>query len=283
MKKWLYRASLPVMALTLAACSSTSEPVDDTVEEKSALTLEEVYNKAMERQTSLKSLSANVVADQHLTVDVAGEKMEMSTKSTLHMDTHMEPLAFFIDGTIAMDSPEGAMDVPMKMYMTEADGFLLFDSATNTWMKSSAEMNAAMIEEMGAQGDASQQLAQLKEYISDFTFEQSDSEYLLTLNADGEKFNDLILANAGSALEGLSVDEQQMLESLSFEDAVYKITIDKETFDTTKMDMDFVMNIDVEGQVTTVDTKSSLTFSNFDAVEPISVPEDVLQQAVEAQ
>lgn len=284
MKKWLYRASLPVMALTLVACSSTSEPVDETVEEKSDVTLEEVYNKAMERQMAIKSLTAFVTADQNIVMDLDGETLEMKSKSTMTMDTQKEPLAFFIDGTIAvMDTPEGSMETPLKMYMTAKDGFLVLDGETNTWVKSATEMDTKMIEDLGAQGDATQQLEQLKTYIKDFKFEQSDNEYILTLNADGEQFNDLILATAGSALDDLSMDEQQILETMSFEDALYKITIDKETFDTTKFDMDFVMKMDVEGQSTTVDTKSSITFSNFDAVEAINVPEEIIQQAVEVQ
>lgn len=282
MKKWLYRASLPAAIFVLAACSSTGEPTDGTVD-TSDLTLEEVYNKAIERQTELKSVTANVTANQNILFDVDGETMEILSKTEMKMDTQMEPLAFFADGTIAMESNGESMDMPLQMYMTAADGFFVQDGSTETWMKLPAEMTDEMLAQIGTQGDASQQLTQLKKYISDFTFEQSNTEYILTLNADGEKFNDLILANAGSALEGLSMDEQQMLETMSFEDAVYTLTIDKETFETTKVDMDFVMKMAMEGQVSTIDTTSSSVFSNFNAVEPISVPKEVIEQAVDAQ
>lgn len=282
MKKWLYRASLPFAVVALAACSSTGEPTEGTVNE-STVTLEEVYNKALARQTELKNVTATITADQSMTLAVDGEPMEMVSKSTMKMDTHVEPLAFFVDGTVAMESNGESMDMPLQMYMTAEDGLFVQDGSTNTWMKLPSDMTDEMFAQMGAQGNATQQLTQLKEYISDFTFEQSDTEYLLTLNADGDKFNKLILENAGAALEGLSMEEQEVLETMKFEDAVYKLTIDKETFDTTKVDMDFVLKMDIEGQTSTIDTTSSTTFSNFNEVEPITIPQEVIDQATVAQ
>lgn len=280
LKKLLLTMTVPVAAFSLVACSDTGEPTEGTVE-KSDLTLEEVYNKAVARQQSLESVTAHIVADQVLDVAVDGETVQMTTTSNLQMDTHMAPPAFLIDGTILMGSNGETMEMPMRMYMTEADGLYMIDGTTDSWMKLPATMTDQMLAELATQGDAAQQLEQLKPYIRDFTFEQSNTDYVLTLEAEGEKFNELILANAGTMLDGLTADEKQLVDSMTFEDAVYVVTVDKETFDTTKVEMDFVLKMDMEGEVAKVDTKSSSTFSNFNEVEPIVVPDEVIDQAEE--
>lgn len=281
MKKWL-GAALPIAFIVLTACSSTSEPTEGTVN-TSDVTLEEVYNEAMARQAELKSVTANVVADQKITFGTGEQMMEMLSTTVMKMDTQMEPLALFADGTIAMETNGETIDMPMQLYMTETDGLFVQDGAADTWMRLPTEMTDQMLDQLGTHGNAAEQLAQLQAYVSDFTFEQTDTDYLLTLVADDEKFNELILASAGTALEEMTAEEQQVLDTMTFEDAVYTLTIDKKTYDTKKVDMDFVMKMDMDGQQSVIDTTSTVTFSNFNAVEPITIPQSVIDEAVESQ
>ena len=56
------------MLFTLAACGDSATPIDGTTE-KSDLALEQVFNNAMERQESLKSVKANIAMEQETAMD----------------------------------------------------------------------------------------------------------------------------------------------------------------------------------------------------------------------
>lgn len=281
-KKLFMGVTVGVAVLSLAACGSSADLTTGTTE-KSDLTLEQVYDKAIERQESMQSAKANIVMDQVTAMTLEGEEMNMTSSTNMDMEMTVKPVAFFVDGTVTMEmaGESEAMDMPLQMYMTEADGFYMNDFMTGGWSKLPENLTEDMLAQMGAQADASEQLKQLKGFINDFTFEQTDDAYILTLVADGEKFNEVMLGQVMGSLNQLGEDEQSLLEGITFEDAKYVITIDKKTFDTVKMDMDFIMNMDVMGQQSKVDTKSTVTYSEFDNVDTITIPQEVLDTATE--
>ncbi|HAU34145.1 MAG TPA: hypothetical protein DCW76_07360, partial [Lysinibacillus sp.] len=59
MKKIFKVLAVGTLALTLAACNSSATPTKDTTK-TSNLTLEQVYDKAVDRQSDIKSASANM-------------------------------------------------------------------------------------------------------------------------------------------------------------------------------------------------------------------------------
>lgn len=58
MKKYFIGAIIGVSAISLAACGDSATPTDGTTA-KSDLTLEQVFDKAMERQENLQSTKSN--------------------------------------------------------------------------------------------------------------------------------------------------------------------------------------------------------------------------------
>lgn len=285
MKKFYIGALAGLVALTLVACSDSATPVEGTTD-KSDLTLEDVFNKAMDRQGNLDSLKANVVMDQTMTMTEDGEEFNMTSSTNINMDMTTKPMAFYVDGEMSMAMADGsdALEMPLKMYLTEADGFYMLDMTSDGWLKLPDESYEEMLAEAGAGTDASEQLAQLKPFLSDFTFEQNDSAYILTLNAKGEKFNDLILEQIEGSLDLDSFEEEGLtsVEDIQFDDAKYIITIDKKTFDTTKIVLDFAMVMDIEGTDAKISTTSTINYSDFNKVDAITIPKDVIDTAVES-
>lgn len=66
------------------------------------------------------------------------------------------------------------------------------------------------------------------------------------------------------------------LEGLTIDKANYVIFIDKETFDTNKMDMNFDLKMSVEGQKSTIQTKSVVTFTEINHLDTIDALKAVL-------
>ena len=279
MKKSYFLATSALAVFALAACSDTAAPVTGTQDE-SNLTLQEVFDKAIERQESLNSVHAVVKMDQEMEMDFDGQAMNFTTASNFEMDAQQSPLAMFMKGTVAMDMGGEMMEMPLEMYMTEADGFYMFNAETNEWMKLPDEQYEQMLAQTGAQADATEQLEQLKQFVDDFEFKQDDKNYLLTLHIKGEKFKEFMIGQLGTSLGESTELSGDMLESMAFEDSKYDLIISKETFDTEEINMDLTMLMDMEGQQTKITNDANIKYSQFDELDEINVPNEVKNKAV---
>ena len=281
MKKYYIGAILGLAVFSLAACGDSATPIDGTTE-KSNLALEQVFNNAVERQESLQSVKANMTMEQETAMTIDGEEVQMTSSTNIEMSLTTKPMALFADGTMSMTmaGEEESFSMPLKMYLTEADGFYMNDMMSGGWVKFPDDMYEDLLAQVGANADAQEQLQQLEPFLEDFKFEQTDSEYILTLYANGEKFNELILEQVTGTLgQQLGEEDQSVIDGMKIEDAKYIITIDKETFDMTKIVMDIVMTMDAEGVLAKVNTSSTITYSSFNEIETITIPEEVLNTA----
>lgn len=262
----------------VAGCGDTAEPVDGTKDEAS-LTLQQVFEKAMERQQNLKSVHAETNMDQVTNLMMDGETMQMTSTSNLAMDITQNPLAMYTNGNIEMDMSGEKFDMPMEMYMTEEDGFYMLNGETNEWIKLPDEQYEQIMAQAGAQANATDQLEQLQQFIDEFTFEQDDENYLLTLNIQGDEFKQFILSQMGASLGESMEMSNDILENMSFEDSQYNIVVAKDTFDTKEIDLDLKIITNIEGQETTIENDVNVVYSKFDEVDTIKIPDEVLKEA----
>ncbi len=284
MKKWTTLLFVCLFALVLTACNSTATPVEkeentskETAEEPkiSELTLEEVYQNAMDRQNQIKSLTSEVSMEQVIT---SGDQ-EITIQSDMTMDMTMNPIAMYAKGISTMADPSTGEETPMgyEMYLVE-DGFFMFDEMSATWMKLPNENYEQLMGETAEQADASQQLAMLQSFIEDFTFEQNGAQYILTLDASDEKFNDFVMEQALNS-GAIPTEDQAILESIEFKDMKYVLLINKETFDTEEITMLMEMVESTSGETVVMNT--TMGFSNINEINTIEVPQEVLDTAVE--
>lgn len=281
MNKKLFIGMTLGSAVLVAACGDAAT-VKDNASEKSELTLEQVYEKTLERQQELKSAKANMKIDQTLGMEMDGETFEMSSSSNLNMDMVIDPKQLYIEGTTAMVDSETAEEqtVPSKIYMTQKDGYYIYDSTNDSWFQLPQEEFDSLMNEAGIQNDPSEQLRQLEQFVEDFTFEQNDDKYILTLNAEGEKFTEFILEHAKSTLGGEQAEVVLgSMENLKIEDAQYVLEIDKKTFDMKNMKLDMVMSIEKDGGLMTIDQNATIDYSDFNTIDEIKIPQEVIDQA----
>ncbi|MFL0582751.1 DUF6612 family protein [Solibacillus silvestris] len=276
-KQYVFAMSTLSIAL-VAGCGDTAEPVEGTDSEAN-LTLQQVYENAMQRQQNLKSVHAETTMDQVTSFVMEGQTMEITSNSNLAMDIQQKPMAMYSKGTVKMDMGDEKMDMPIEMYMTEEDGFYMLNGDTNEWMKMPDEQYEQLIAQTGAQADASEQLEQLEQFIDDFSFEQDDENYLLTLNIEGDEFKQFIVSQMGASLgESMEVNGET-LENMTFEDSQYNIVVAKDTFDIKEMDMDLKIVTNIEGQETTIENDANIVYSKFDEVKKINIPNEVINEA----
>ncbi|MED3797822.1 DUF6612 family protein [Lysinibacillus capsici] len=281
MKKIFKVLAVGTLALTLAACNSSATPTKDTTN-KSKLTLEQVYDKAVDRQADIQSASAKMDMTQVTKVGSGEEAMEFSIDSKMEMDIIVDPLAMHLSGSMTMpdmmNEGKETMDMPIEMYMKKDAGLFMKDSTTDSWLKLPNENFDAILDQTAASADAKEQLEQLKKFIKDFTFEQTDDEYVLTLDAKGDKFKELIDSEINKSMQEMGLEENPM-DQLSIEKINYVLHIDKETFDTNKMDMNFDLKMAVEGDELLMNTKSVVTYTEFNHLKTIDIPQSIIDNA----
>ncbi|GLY09476.1 DUF6612 family protein [Bacillus badius] len=286
MKKWASWMAAGVLTLGLAACGETAKPTPETPkEETSKMTLGEVFNKTMEVSKETKSLSAAMDMKQKMTY--SQEDKSMTTSMKMDMDVTMEPIAVYQKGTmtVAGDGAEQMEPMPVESYMTE-QGFYMKEPEGGQWMKLPKEMYDQIMKMSQQQAKPEEQLKQLEQFKDDFKFEQTADSYVLKLDASGEKFNKLIESQMSQMMQGAEAEEAQaslkeMMDAMKIEKVNYTIYVDKKTFETTKMDINMDMAMDIEGNEMKTSQVMNVVYKDYNKVEPIKVPDDVVKNAQE--
>lgn len=278
MKKIFAVLSAGAVALVLTACNNSATPMKNTTA-SSSLTLEQVYDKAMERQADIQSMSASLDMTQAINSKMGDESIDMTITSQMDIDMIAKPLAMHLSGTMTMPDALGGSkeesSMPIEMYMKQDQGFFMKDAASDSWLQLPSAEFDAILEQTASSANAKEQLEQLKQYIDDFTFEQTDDSYVLTLNAKGDHFKELIQSEVNKSLG----TAENPLDDLTIDKANYVLSIDKKTFDTNKMDMNFDLKMSIEGQASTIQTKSVVTYTDINHLDTIDIPQSIIDQA----
>lgn len=284
MKNWVKVIATGILIMGLGACSTTAEPKTDSetgkkeeIQNKSKMTAQEVYEKAMAVSDEQKSMHAKMDIDQ--LIKIPSQEVEMDSKIKMDMDMVTEPLAMYQKMNMDMGE-QGKMD--MEMYMTD-EGFFMNNPESEGWIKLPDEMYKEMIGEMAAT-DPTLDMNMFKEFADEFKFEQTDNEYILKLSASGDKFSELLKKVASENIPaGLEMGEQQaeVLNNMDVKALKYEIFIDKKTFYTKAFNMNMQMVMNIEGEEMHLDQKVKADISKINEIEPIKVPLEIIDNAVD--
>lgn len=282
MKKWILFMSTATLAIGLSACSETAEPAsgdEETKGEDSKLTVQEVYTKSVKASEDITSVHADIITDQIMAMQSDGMEMNMAVDSSVDMT--IDPMAFYqkSETSIVSEDIDNSNPMNMEMYFTD-QGMYMYEETMATWLKmpdESIEDLKALADQQTA--DPSQQLEELAEFKDDFTFKQTEDTYILTLDASGDKFKELMDQQLDKTLGQMELEAQMVLEDMTIHSVNYIITIDKETFLTTSMDMKMDMDMNIEGEMMNITSDMQADYSKFNEIKAIIIPEDVLNTA----
>lgn len=278
MKKWTALLSIATLTLGLAACNETATPVQEKeVTETSKLTLQEVYDKSMKVSEELKSVKGTI--DMNQTMTMPSEEMTLDIKSALDMEYILEPMQMHQKGTTTMmGMGEGgeSQETEMETYITE-DAMYVYEGTTAQWMKFPQEM-VDQIMSSANQTDPATQLQPLQEYLEQVEFEQDDDTYILTLKGSGEEFTALVKDQVDEALQNLTAGENINLD-FTINSVDYVVHIDKESYQTTKLDTVIDMDMTMEGETMNLKMDAKTDFSKFNEIGGIVVPQEIIDSA----
>lgn len=280
MRKWTTLLAVATLSFSLAACNETATPVKEKeVTETSKLTLQEVYDKSMEVSEELKSVKVKV--DMKQTMFLPDEDMNLDISSLMDMEYTIDPMQVHQKGTTTMQSSDGSIEaqtMDMETYIID-DALYMYEGTAKQWMKfPQGMMDQSMI--TTDQTNPANQLKSIESYLEDFTFEQDNDNYILTLQASGEKFTELVKAQVDEALQNMGQMEETNLD-MTINSINYLIHIDKGTFQTNKVDVVLDMDMLVDGEATNMKQNIKSDFFDFNKIDKIVIPQDVIDNAIQ--
>lgn len=279
MRKWITILTAGTLAFVLSACGQTAEPKENPItgekEEvvvNSELTAGEVMEKANAAAETQQSMHSDMEIMQ--TLEMGDEKQDIN--STIDMDMILEPLAM----RQTMNMQVGDEEMAIEQYMTE-EGFFMKDPQSGGWIKLPDELYKEAAGQMMGVTESPVDFTMYKDYTEDFTFEETDDEYVLTLVGSGEKFSELMKELLEKNMPP-EADEAMLEETdMKVEKVDLQFTIDKKTFFTKDFDMDMTMTMDEQGQQVKVTQNIKGTMTKINEIDEIKVPKEIMDSAQE--
>lgn len=262
MKKWMLLA-LAACMLLVTACGAAGNDAQNA---------HGVFEKSIQAMEDVNSFSMDMDVEQEISF---GEEA-LVTVTKMNGDVIVEPMAMHQKMSMSL-ADQGTMD--MEMYLTE-EGIYMWEEASDMWMKMPQELFGEIMSLEEMQTNPYEELEKLQQYVDDFSYTEKNDYYVLTLSASGDKFKELI-TDAVAEITGTDELLQEMMEEVQIHQIDYEIKIDKETYyqQELKMNMDFSLTID--GEAAAIKQTVVGTFSNFDQISEIVVPQEVLDSAIE--
>lgn len=267
-----------LLVFMLGACNSKAEPENkqngSTAKADSGLTLEQVFKKSTEASKNLKSYRTKMEVIQNIN---SGQN-NVETDTGIIMDVVQNPMSFY--QKLMMKAPESDKMIQTKSYFTK-DGMFTYDPNSKKWMKFPSEMADQLAQASNQQTDPMAEIKQLKKFVKDFKFKQNDKNYILLLNASGEKFTHFIQEKVQKTLPAGMANSAELLKDMKINKVDYEIHIDKKTFYPTMLNLNMEMSLNAQGQPVKIEQEIMSKYEKYNQIKEIVVPEKVKKKAVE--
>ncbi|WP_367617772.1 DUF6612 family protein [Shouchella xiaoxiensis] len=285
---WL--AVAPASALMLVACgsgetngdaddangdSSTGEEATETSEQ---LTVEEVLTNTTEAMSDINSYRTELAMAYNMAFTDGESEEQMDFAFDVTADSITEPLALYMD--LSMTASEMGMTIGMEQYIQ--DGIMYMQNPMGgEWLKMDMSDELAMAEDY--QMDTQEQIDLLLDSSDQVTMTEDGDSYVLTLEGDEASYQELIQSFMEMGQDDMMMsgqDMEMMMESLDIENMSYTLTINQDTFLQEAVTMTVDMMIEEEGEMVTVSMNVDGTFSMYDEIDEIDVPQEAIDNAV---
>lgn len=255
----------------VAPAPETVKPTEpEAPAESDAKEIEEFLTKVA--QVEVNSFSADMDIKQSMSI--LGQTM--NADMTLKMDMVLDPFGAYQEMTLKMG--DLGEDLSMEAYMTK-DGYFINDSTTNQWMKFEDDLLGDMTNLMDYQMDPSVQLELMSQYYKDVKLVEKQNSYELHMSISGDDYQELI--NELLSLESLGLEADILGEiDLTIDKMDIVTVLDKETLYPISGSMDSVLTMVMEGQSMQVSQQADFTYSNFNELTEIKVPQEVIDSAI---
>ena len=266
-KRFLSMVTAGILAaVMLAGCGASASKV----------TAESLLQEVKSKCDAMKSLETHTTAEITLEAEALGGTMDLTMDMT--MQTTTEPVANYLKENISIPRLGTAMD--MENYtVVQDDQILSYAGIAGQWMVSKMAYDKDSVERINA---AAEDLLKSKNSLklADETEDVNGTEaYIITGSISGEDVKNL-MGSMERTLGNLTGNTDMDLEDISVD---FTYAISKADKNPLYMDMTFNGMTAGEGdeQVTFSKFNMKMEYTNFDTVDAITVPQDVVDSAID--
>jgi len=260
---------------TSSGAGSNAPAGVETSDNASVPTADELFTKLTEATKDLKSLSMSASSKQHIVVKAGEDTQEQNINIDIKSDIIQDPLAMMQELHMSMGDL-GNQDV--TQYVT-ADG--IYMQTGEAWVKLTDETMIATLKDAAKQsGDPSQQIEQFKSIASEMKVSEESSDFVLSASLSGDNMKDLAKSLLSQSGGGENEAATAALDQMNIDNIKIVYNINKETYLPSKMSVEMTMDMEAEGQKVSMETKMDSTFSKFNEIEEIKVPQEALDNAI---
>ncbi|SDW89582.1 DUF6612 family protein [Paenibacillus sp. PDC88] len=295
MKKWKCSMIGMILVLMLAACGAENEsqevtPTDeanteattgaDNIEESTEApaeetsaeipTAEELLKQVSESSSSIESYSMDTNITQNITMAVDGQEQTQDVEMNMKQDMVLSPIAVYQEISTSLPAESGAQEI--KQYITED---AIYSHVEGSWMKLPQESIGPLVEQFKSQGSAAEQYDQLNSIANEIEVTEEGDVYWLKANLSGDGVKGL--AQEMIAQQG-ATDPQMaaMMEQMDIKSIDLSYSVNKETYYPADMTYNMEMSMEMEGQNVTILMAMDGSFSKYNELDKIDIPQEVL-------
>src|SRR5699024_6032747 len=145
---------------------------------------------------------------------------------SIQSETEMtvDPLTKYQDMKTSAQMDGEDMDSNMEMYVTD-EALYMYEEQLDWWFKLDSGMMGD-INELANQEDPADQLTMFEQFVSDFDCEQTDDEFILKLDVDGDEYTSMMEVMIGDLMppeigEGMAEEGVDMFKHMKIKHLNY--------------------------------------------------------------
>ncbi|RDU36121.1 hypothetical protein DRW41_13895 [Neobacillus piezotolerans] len=268
MRKILPIGKTILLLLLLAACTGNNDGLRQKATTRS-ISAEEVIAKADAAFENLDSLSVNLEIIQYIEDVGAGTKQKLS--SVINMDLLTSPAAFH--QTANMTNHETGLSQTSEAYYTTEEMFI--NDGTETRWKKVPDEQAALAVAASMKMNPAAELHKADGLQDILSMESTSREYIVTLKAAGNQHMDelkkIIMASMPSEFQL----NTELLEKLNIKNFNYELAVNRKSFFPERFNAKAEIELSIAGNSVTMKQEMEGSYSNFNNIMGISVPDSV--------
>ncbi|SDO09861.1 DUF6612 family protein [Alkalicoccus daliensis] len=239
----------------------------------SSLSAEEILQKSSETMEELASYQITSSAEQQMT-SAEEEDVYVTTETIMHLT--QQPLTFKEEASIQMTG--GVDSLSYTSYFHEEEGLFIEDPMLGGWVQLPEEHLEEILAMTNSQLHPEEQLQLFQEYVSDVELETTEEDYIIHLQGETLELQEIMEHLGGAAMENFD-EMMEMLEEVEINSFDFTAHIDKESYYQKEASIILSLTFTENGETMDMEQTTEMSLNNFNEIEEITIPEDVLNNA----
>lgn len=238
---------------------------------------EEILAQSIEAMEGVSGYGMEMTIEQIM--EFGGEEIPMDF--SIVMEATQDPVMFH--QVMTTPDPETGEVIEIEQYMDEEGTLYLYDEMSEEWLKMDAVMMG--IEDLqDLEMSPQEQIEMLQGLTENIVVEEEDDHYALYIEGSGDELleisKELAMLDPDPAMQE---EMEQVMNMMDIETFDYVLYIDRDTYYQVEMDMTLEMEINEGEESMSIYQSSHGTFFDFDEIDEIEIPQDVIDNAVDIE